>query len=92
MEIIRKIILQEENRDRFTKEHIEYMVDSAKAFNGMENPRYKLVRSAADDEGTNAIILIDKKNKKVVDWGNARVPARVTDIVNKFKQMSGRKF
>lgn len=92
IQMIKDAILKENTYKRFTKEHIEYMINSAKAYNGMENRRYKLVRTAVDDDRMNGIVLVDKKNKKVLDWGNARVPSRVSDIVNKFNQISGRKF
>lgn len=59
--IIKEIMLKEERID-FDR------ADMRDSYQNMENKRYKIVRMAYDDEGTNVVALLDKKNKKVISY------------------------
>jgi hypothetical protein len=59
--IIKEIMLKEERID-FDR------ADMRDPYQNMENKRYKIVRMAYDDEGTNVVALLDKKNKKVISY------------------------
>lgn len=53
------------------------------ALKGYENSKYKLVRFAYDDEGTNMTVLLDKKNKKVLSYSITG-----KSEIEKFQQLS----
>ena len=63
-EIVRRV-LSEETFQRF---NIEYLTDKRPISKEFDTPEYKIVRAAYDDEGYNAYILFDKKNRKIVSY------------------------
>jgi hypothetical protein len=62
--MIRRIMTEE----RFERFNIEYLIDKQPISKEFNTPEYKIVKAAYNDEGNNAYILFDKKNKKIVSY------------------------